>query len=49
MKEQQNFPEELGEIEVNNLSDRVQSNTQQHEKRHRNHEKGSVRNKEYNI
>ena len=55
MKEQENFSEEdLDEMEESNLSDkRVSSNdykyTQQHEKRHRNYEKGPVRNKECNI
>ena len=55
MKEQENFSEEdLDEMEERNLSDkRVSSNdyknTLQHEKRHRNHKKGPVRNKEYSI
>ena len=43
MKEQENSPEELDEMEASNLSDKVQSNdykeTQQHEKRHRSDEK----------
>ena len=53
MKEQENSPEELDEMEASNLSDRVQSNdyqeTQQHKKRHRNHKKGPIRNEECNI
>ena len=54
MKQQENSPEEeLDEMEAGNLSDRVQSNdyrdTQQHEKRHRNHKKGPVRSKECNT
>ena len=43
MKEQENFPEELGEMEVRNLSDRVQGNdykgTAHHDIRHRHHKK----------
>ena len=54
MKEPEIFPEQLDEMEVSNLSDRVQNNdykdTQQHDiARHSNHKKGSVRNKECNI
>ena len=42
MKEQENFPEELDEMEVSNLSDREfkdYKDAQQHEKRLRNHKK----------
>ena len=53
MKEQENSPKELNEMEVNNVSDILLSNdykdTKQHEKRHRNHKKGPIRNNECNI
>ena len=53
MKEEENSPEdELDEMDTNNLSVRQcndYKDTQQHEKRHRNHKKGAVRDKECNV
>ena len=51
MKEPENSPKELDEMEASNLSDSkfrvmIYKDTQQHEKRNRNHKKESVRNKE---
>ena len=54
MKGQENFPEELDEMEVSNLLDRefrvmIMGIFKSMKKIHRNHRKGSVRNKECNI
>ena len=54
MEEQVNVPEELGEMKTSNLSDRevrvmIIRILNSMKKRHRNHKKGPVRNKEGNI
>ena len=54
MKEQENSPEELDGMEGSNLSDRefrvmIIRILNMHEKSHRSHKKGPVRNKEHNT
>ena len=53
MKERENSPEELDEVEARNLSERefkvMIIRKLKHEKRHRNHKKGPVRNREGTI